>query len=226
MRHLTKSALPALLALGLAGSLAADGDIEAVIRNAKRPVGTADAGADPVAKAGKHKGEAKQMDADVVFAGSSGVTVTDAKGITYNFWGLSLHEDKVYPAKYWGSFPLYFFGAPVTAAVTVSNNGPRESLKVRVTTQAYSLNTDGSNGVRLAPDGVQEVVLAKGETRTLDMSFTPQFVPGADSGLDRVVLLVQHVNEGGNGAGNAYPALILSKEAILCPPAIQAAAKR
>lgn len=177
-------------------------------------------------KAGQHNGELKQLDVDISFSGSHGVTTTDASGITYRFWGQSLSEPKVYPSKYWGDFPLYFFGLPVLSEVTVTNKGPRNSFKLRVTTQAYSLNLDGSNGAKLAPDVVREFNVARGETQKLDMSFTPQFTPGADSGLDRIVILVQHVNEGGNGKGNPYPALILAKEAIICPPAVEAAAKK
>lgn len=174
-------------------------------------------------KAGGHQGELKQLEVDIAFSGARGVTTTDARGITYNFWGSSLFEPKVYPSKYWGDFPLYFFGLPVHSEVTVTNRGPRNSFRLRVTVQAYSLNLDGSNGVRLAPDVVREFNVGRGETQRLDTTFTPQFTAGADSGLDRVVILVQHVNEGGQGKGNPYPALLLAKEAIICPPAVEAA---
>lgn len=177
-------------------------------------------------KAGEHKGELKQLDVDIAFSGSHGITTTDARGTTYKFWGLNIFEPKVYTSKYWGDFPLYFFGLPVHSEVTVTNKGPRNSFKLRVTVQAYSLNLDGSNGVRLAPDVVREFNVGRGETQRLDTTFTPQFVPGADTGLDRVVILVQHVNEGGQGKGNPYPALLLAKEAIICPPVVEAAAKR
>lgn len=176
-------------------------------------------------KAGEHNGELKQLEVGINFSGSYGVTTTNATGITYNFFGQSLFENKVYPSRYWGSFPLYFFGLPVFADVSVRNLGPRQSFRLRVTSQAYALNLDGSNGVRLAPDVVREFNVNKGETQNLDMSFTPQFVPGADSGLDRFVILVQHINQGGQGLGNEYPALILAKEAILCPPDLEARGK-
>jgi hypothetical protein len=145
-------------------------------------------------------------------------------GIFYNFWGITLSEPKIYPVKYWGTVPLYFFGQKVGATVTMTNSGPRDTEKLRVTTQALVLNTDGSSGVKLADDQVNEFTIKKGETKTMDVSFVPQFVAGADSGLDRVVILVQHINEGG-GLGNSYPALIMAKEAVLCPPAIEAQGK-
>lgn len=174
-------------------------------------------------KAGEHKGEKKQLAVDIQFSGASGTTTTNGSGIFYSFYGVTLSEPKVYPQEYWGTVPLYFFGQTVGATVTVSNLGPRASIKLRITSQAYVMKTDGSSGVRLAEDRVSEITLGKGETRSVDASFSPQFVAGADSGLDRVVILVQHVNEGG-GPGNEYPALILAKEAILCPPAVQAKA--
>lgn len=171
-------------------------------------------------KAGQHKGEVKQLAVDLTFDGAYGTTVTDALGIHYNFYGISIHEDKIYPSQYWGTFPLYFFGTRVGATVTVTNNGPRAMEKLRVTTQMFVLNTDGSSGVKLAPDVVKEFWVEKGQTQVIDASVTPQYVPGADSGLDRIVILVQHPNDGG-GPGNDYPALIMAKEAVLCPPAVQ-----
>lgn len=175
-------------------------------------------------KAGAHVGEVKQLAVDVTFAGSFGTTITNAGGIDYNFYGITIHEEKVYPQRYWGSFPLYFFGTKVDATVTVTNNGPRAKEKLRVTTRAYVLNTDGSNGAPLAVDKVTDFWVAKGETKSIDASFTPVFAAGMDSGLDRVEVLVQHVNEGG-GPGNEFPALIMAKEAILCPPAVEARSK-
>jgi hypothetical protein len=175
-------------------------------------------------KAGEHSGEVKQLAVDLQFSGASGSTTTNAQGIFYNFWGITLSEPKIYPTQYWGTVPLYFFGQNVGATVTVTNNGPRATEKLRITTQVYVLNTDGGSGVKLAQDRVSEFSVAKGETKVVDASFTPQFVPGADSGLDRVVILVQHPNEGG-GPGSLYPALIMAKEAVLCPPAIEAQGK-
>jgi hypothetical protein len=171
-------------------------------------------------KAGKHVGERAQLEVGHQFSGYFGNTITDAGGITYNFSGISIHEDKVYLPKYWGSFPLYFFGSRVGSTVTVANKGPRAKEKLRVTTQIYGLNTDGSNGAKLAPDIVTEFWVEKGETKVIDASFVPQYVAGADSGLDRVVILIQHPNEGG-GPGNDYPALIAAYEAVLCPPEVQ-----
>jgi hypothetical protein len=171
-------------------------------------------------KAGAHVGEKKQLAVDLQFSGAFGSTTTNQGGINYNFYGMSIHEDKVYLPQYWGTFPLYFFGSRVGTNVTVTNNGPRAKEKLRITVQVYGLNLDGSNGAKLAPDTVTDFWVNNGETKNVDASFVPQFVPGADSGLDRVVILVQHVNEGG-GPGNDYPALIAAYEAVLCPPSVQ-----
>ena len=55
---------------------------------------------------------------DVQFSGAFGSTTTNSSGIFYNFFGITLSEDKVYPSQYWGTFPLYFFGTRVGATVT------------------------------------------------------------------------------------------------------------
>ncbi|MCD6422724.1 MAG: hypothetical protein J7L42_01215, partial [Elusimicrobia bacterium] len=161
------------------------------------------------AYAGNHKGEAKQLDVRIEFSGSYGTTITNSEGIFYHFWGYCFKEDKIYPPKYWGAFPLYFFGTKVPVKVIVKNNGPRAKAKIRVKVEAYCLLTDGSNGTSLMEPKTIEVVVAKGEQRIIDASFVAQYVEGADSGLDRFIVKVLHINEGG-GKGNPEPALVMS----------------
>lgn len=168
-------------------------------------------------KAGKHKGEQKQLDVDISFSGSSGTTVTDSEDITFSFWGYSYSQDKVYPKEYWGSYPLYFFGDKVGVTVKVTNNGPRRRAKLRIKTEAYVLKTDGSNGAALTEPSSREITVRRGETRTIDASFTADAPDATTSGLDRFIVKVLHPNEGG-GPGNEEPALIFSKEGIFCPP--------
>jgi hypothetical protein len=172
------------------------------------------------AKQGKHTGEQNMLDVDIRFSDSSGETITDAYGISYQFYGRVIRENKVYPSKYWGEFPLYFFGSKTGVTVTVTNNGPRAKAKVRIQTEANALLTDGSNGVTLAEPRVIDVEVARGETKTIDASFVAQYVPGAESGLDRFTVKVSHMNEGG-GKGNPEPALIMVKEGVFCPPEYQ-----
>ena len=45
----------------------------------------------------------------------------------------------------------------------------------------------------------------------------PIINPLMDSGPDRFIVKVLHVNEGG-GMGNEEPGLMLSKEGLFCPP--------
>jgi hypothetical protein len=67
---------------------------------------------------------------------------------------------------------------------------------------------------------VTDVLIDRGETKTIDVSFTAQATPSAESGLDRLIVRVQHINQGG-GPGNEYPALIMEKEAVFCPPRLE-----
>lgn len=169
------------------------------------------------AQQGNHTGEQKMLVADIQFSGAAGTTVTNADGVDYCFWGYVAHEDKVYPPKYWGTFPLYFFGEKVGVTVTVTNKGPRAKSKIRIKTECYVLNTDGSSGVALTAPKVIDAEVARGETKVIDASFVVQYVAGAESGLDRFLIKVLHINEGG-GPGNEEPGLIMVKEGIFCPP--------
>ena len=169
------------------------------------------------AKNGKHLGELKQLAGSINFSLASGKTVTDANGIHYTFNGVTTHEDKVYPPEYWGTYPLYFFGRPVGIRVALANTGSRKVIKLKVVTEVFILMTDGSNGGQLAPTKEVEVELKKGETRSIDATFTAQATSNSDSGLDRFIVKVLHINQGG-GPGNAEPGLIMVKEGVFCPP--------
>ena len=171
-------------------------------------------------KNGQHNGEVAQLEVNATFSGSFGETVTDAIGTTYNVWGFSFYENKVYCPEYWGVFPLYFYGTEVGSTITVKNVGPRRIAKLRVRTECYTLKTDGSSGVEISAPQETDFEIETGETKTINSTFTAEYVEGADSGLDRLVIKVLHPNEGG-GPGNSDPALILVKEAIFCPPEYQ-----
>lgn len=172
-------------------------------------------------KQGKHIGEQKMLDVQIEFLNSFGKTVTNAEGTFYYYYNWFLgKEDKVYPPQYWGEFPLYFFGWPTKVLVKVTNLGPRAKTKVVIKTESYVLRTDGSNGAMLKLPETIEVEVNKGETKVIDVTFTTMWTPEADSGLDRFIVKVLHINEGG-GPGNPEPALIMQKEGIYCPPALQ-----
>ena len=177
-------------------------------------------GQDGDLKSGKHHGERKQFSVDIEFSGAYGFTITDDQGTTYIVGNWSVSEDKVYPPEYQGIYPLYFFGTEVGVTVTITNHGPRNRTKFRITTEAFVLHTDGSSGVALTDPQTFEADLRRGETKVIDASFIGEFREGAESGLDRFVVYVQHVNEGG-GPGNRLPALIAVEEGVYCPPEIE-----
>lgn len=168
-------------------------------------------------KQGQHIGENKMLDVEIEFYNFYGKTITNAEGTFYHIWGWVFKEDKVYPAKYWGEYPLYFFGLPTNVLVKITNKGPRTKAKLEIRIESYVLKTDGSNGASLMEPKVLEVEVEKGETKVIDASFTTEWTPQADSGLDRFIVKVSHINEGG-GPGNPLPALILQKEGVYCPP--------
>ena len=99
----------------------------------------------------KHAGERKMLEVDIEFLRPSGWTVTSAQGVSYNYSGRVITENKVYPPQYWGRYPLYFEGNPAYIKVTVTNRGPRAKAKLQVKTEAYVLRTDGSSGFSGGP---------------------------------------------------------------------------
>ncbi len=172
----------------------------------------------PLYAKGKHKGEVKQLDVDISFYAVSGQTITDASGIRYcNTAGRCSYENKVYPPEYWGTFPMFYFGRLAGITVKITNNGPRNIVKLLITTEAYILKTDGSSGVPMTQPRYIKVEVEKGETKIINASFTAEYTPGMESGLDRFLVKVSHINQGG-GKGNPEPSLIMVKEGVFCPP--------
>jgi hypothetical protein len=168
-------------------------------------------------KIGQHVGEVKQLQVSTEFSGAVGKTVTDAQGTHFYIGRSVVTEPQVYPPKYWGEFLLYYIGSRVGVTVTATNQGPRQTAKLLIRTEAYVLNTDGSNGAQLKPPADIEVIISRGETKTIDASFVVPYTSDLTSGLDRFVVKVMHPNSGG-GPGNPEPATILVSEGIFCPP--------
>jgi hypothetical protein len=166
-----------------------------------------------VEEPGGHLGERARLEVEIAFSRESGETVADEDGILYRFDDQEIREDRVYPSRYWGTYPLYFFGAEVGVTVTVRNNGPRRKAKLRVRAEACVLLTDGTNGAALCEPSEFDVEVARGETVVIDASFTAVWSEGAESGLDRFVVKVLHPNSGREDAS-----LIMAREGVFCPP--------
>ena len=143
-------------------------------------------------KSGEERGEPLQLNVDIAFSRQWGETVTDENGTTYNFFGMSCFEPKIYPLEYWGVFPLYFFGGKVGIGVTVKNECATQVASLRITSECYCLNTDGSNGAQLLAPQETKITINGNETKTVDASFVGEYVEGADSGLDRFLVKLFH----------------------------------
>lgn len=166
---------------------------------------------------GNHWGERNNLLVDIQFTNSFGTTTVNGSGVVYSFFGRSIPENKIYAPQYWGDFPLYFFNTPTSVQVRIKHLGQRPKMKLKIVTEAYVLKTDGSNGAIMTPRTVREIMLVNNELQVIDASFITPYTPDAESGLDRFIVKVLHVNEGG-GPGNEEPALIMSREGIYCPP--------
>ena len=111
--------------------------------------------------------------------------------------------------------PLYFFGTEAQVTIAVTNNGPQAKAKVQVVSEAFILNTDGTNGTSFGNQLTQDLEIARGETAYIDASFFANVSPELDSGLDRFSIKISHAN---NNNGNNNAGLIAEYEAIFCPP--------
>jgi hypothetical protein len=200
----TKLFAAILLAVGVCFAPASDAksDKGAMHRNAQ--------------KSGEERGEPLQLNVDIAFSRQWGETVTDENGTTYNFFGMSDFEPKIYPPEYWGVFPLYFFGGKVGISVTVKNECATQAANLRITSECYCLNTDGSNGAQLLAPQEKLISIIGGETRTFDASFTGDFVEGADSGLDRFLVKIFHDSSVTYNVVQNYPNTIKFEGAV--PP--------
>jgi hypothetical protein len=169
--------------------------------------------------AGKHTGERRQLDVKITFWGEYGQTVTDESGTEFRRYGGSVRRDdtKIYPSEYWGMFPLYFFDRPTGITVTITNNGPRRKAKLAIVREAYHLGTDGTSGLSLAEPVRTEIVVARGQTVEIDASFIVWQMPESQSGLNRFLVKVLHLNKGAAG-GATEPGLIAVEEGVFCPP--------
>lgn len=179
----------------------------------------------PAAAAGAHVGERDKIQAQVSFLSPSGQTTTDASGITYRSGGWSYHESKVYPSRYWGTFPLYFVGQTMSFSVTLSNTAPQgnKPFKVRVEVLNNVLETTGAPGMQLAPPQewlVQDLRPGQSQTRQFSIYLAPN--PALPSGLDVTKVRILHLNEG----ADADAGLIKEEIAVWCPPALKDSPRR
>lgn len=174
----------------------------------------------PAAAAGAHAGERGKIQARVSFLTPTGQTVTDGSGITYRAGSWSYHESKVYPSRYWGTFPLYFVGQTMTFSVTLSNTAAQgdKPFKVRVEALNHVLETSGGLGMQLAPPQewlVQDLRPGQSQTRQFSIYIAPN--PALPSGLDVTKVRILHLNEGANSDAG----LIKEELAVWCPPALK-----
>lgn len=164
--------------------------------------------------AGKHYGELKMIEADIIFNIPVGYTVAHENGLTYYIDGwLPINDPSlVYPPSYWGTFPLYLPGTLVPAYLMISNLGPRAIAKHTLVTEGYVINLDGSNGAAIIAPQFQDIEVPLGETQVIATNIP---LPVAAKGLNRVIVKLYHHENGENDAS-----LVMQEEAIFCPPEV------
>jgi hypothetical protein len=163
----------------------------------------------------KHYSEMKMLYAEIEFDDPSGSTLVDETGITYYYKGNVDHDPNlVYPEKYYGTYPLYFPTSIVPTKITVTNYGPWAIAKHMIVTEVHVINLDGSLGTTLISPDVFKFEVALGETVTIFGTFTLPPVGKSPDSLNLVTVSIYHHRNDNNDAS-----LIMTKDAVFCPPA-------
>lgn len=150
----------------------------------------------------KDFGGGLKLQFEVTYLDPWGHTVADATGLHYYHDRISAlynispvlvsHEAKILPAKYWGTYPLFYAGRTMSYRIRLTNLGHKKLKKARVVAIQEYLTPDGTVGERIGPDAVRDWYIRKlgrGETIYLDGAIAiPIF--GVRSGLDQTHIQV------------------------------------
>lgn len=178
---------------------------------------------------GNHNGDAKNLSYNIVYIDPSGYTVLDKNGVHY-YDDLSgeayAHEEKFYPERYYGVYPLYYMDDYMNFEIHLMNIGNRTYKNLRVIAIQEYLNEDGQAGERMGPDCAYDwyiPTLKAGQAVVLKCKFyIPYDVTRA--GMDQTHIQVQHwmnasENPGDNDeCGNGRVIIDDAQAAMWCPP--------
>lgn len=114
--------------------------------------------------AGKHIGEARPLEIEVVYLDAPGILTIDERGATYYFprWNYTYLAGGSYDPQSFGVYPVYFIGQPIKFEVHIKNlsNRTYRNLKV-VATQEYHLAEGAEDGQLMPGDSVEEWLVEK-----------------------------------------------------------------
>lgn len=176
---------------------------------------------------GKHIGDGEPLTWSIEYFDQWGRTVIDATGGHFfhdRCCGGYETDDPtwIYPAKYYGTYPMYYIGTTLSYRITLTNNGPRSYRNLRVVAIQEYFNAAGGAGDRMGAGAARDWYLAElkpNQTVTLDGLYA---IGGdAHAGLDQTHLQIQHWNRGRGRPGPGSVIVDDTKAAIWCPPEME-----
>jgi hypothetical protein len=180
---------------------------------------------------GKHIGDGEPLTWSIEYLDAWGRTFVDGAGGHFyhdRCCGGYLNHDPswVYPAIYWGQYPMYYIGTTMRYRITLHNNSERTYKNLRVVAIQEYLTDDRSWGEWLAPDAARDWFLETLAPRGHAAFEGSLYIPWGDAhgGLDQTHLQVQHWTRGAGRPGPGSVIIDDAKAAIWCPPAAAAPA--
>lgn len=152
------------------------------------------AGAELVPQTGNHFGDARPLKYRIEYLSPQGETLVGENGISFvPFVGEPSFDGTILPARYFGSYALYFGGGTIRFRVHIKNAGPRAYRNLQILAQQEFLNVTGGAGEPISeawPSSWLVRELGPGAEIVLDGEFT---IPNAgQSGLDQTHLQIIH----------------------------------
>jgi hypothetical protein len=186
----------------------------------------------PVAGArGKHVGDAKPIEVEVIYLDPPGTLTIDETGMVYHFpaWNLTYQVSREYDEEFYGIYPVYFIGQTLEFEVRIRNTSNRtyRNLKV-VAIQEYHLAPGTEYGEAMPGDSVEEWYVEElgpgGEVVLLGRHHA---VLGTVPGLNQTHVQIFHWSNGnqislGEWRGGGAPGRLFwddPEAGVYCPPA-------
>jgi hypothetical protein len=175
---------------------------------------------------GKHIGDARPLEIEIVYLNPPGTLTIDETGETYYFpvWDFTWHVDREYEEQYYGTYAIYFIGQTLEFEIRIRNtyNRTYRNLKV-VAIQEYHLAPGTEYGERMPGDSVDEWFIERlgpGEEVVLrgEHYAGPSTVPGLNQTHVQVFHWSNDQGRGGDGEGPGRLFWDDPEAGVYCPP--------
>jgi hypothetical protein len=185
----------------------------------------------PPVSAGLHLGDQKPIEVEVVYLSPPGILTIDEEGATYYFpeWNLTIHEDREYDERYYGTYPVYFIGQTMHFEIRVRNRSARTYRNLLVeATQEYHLASGATYGEPLPGESTQKWFVERlGPNEEVVLKGAYYASPATLPGLDQTHVSIYHWSNGervplkAQALGASAPGRLFwddPEAGVYCPP--------